>query len=253
MTPWVGRLLLANGAMLLVIQAFPLLGFFLALTPAYVLRQPWTIVTYMFLHADFFHLLFNMLALFFFGPRLEARLGSRRFLALYLASGLVAAIFSILFSFEARVVGASGAVFGVLLGFARYWPHHRIYIWGILPIEARFLVAGMAALSLWAGFSGSDSGIAHFAHLGGFLGGYLFLRFWESRSAAARFRARAQPAGRPARRTGADLDRWTQIDTEQLHPLNREEAERLLAKVRDTGAASLTPDERAFLDRFSAP
>jgi membrane associated rhomboid family serine protease len=252
MTPWVRRLIFANAAMLLVVQAFPLLGFLLSLTPAFVLRMPWTPVTYMFLHADLFHLLFNMLALYFFGPRLEERLGSGRFLALYLVSGLVAALLSILFAFNARVVGASGAVFGVLLGSARYWPRDRIFIWGILPVEARFLVGALAALSLWAGFTGSGSGVAHFAHLGGFLGGFLFLKFLESRSAAARFRARAQPAARPSL-AGLDLARWARIDRSQLHPLNREEVDRLLAKARDGGASSLTPDERAFLDRFSAP
>lgn len=253
MTRWVGRLIVINAAMLLATRAYPLLGFFLSLSPVLVVRQPWTVVTYMFLHADFMHLLFNMLGLFFFGPRLEIRLGSGRFLALYVVSGLAAAVFSIVFSYNARVVGASGAVFGVLLGFARYWPRDRIFIWGVFPVEARFLVAAMAALSLWQGVTGSGAGIAHFAHLGGFLGGFLFLRFWESRSAAARFRARAQPAARPMSPAGADLARWKRIDRNGLHPLNREELDRLLAKAREIGTASLTPDERAFLERFSAP
>ena len=77
-----------------------------------------------------------MIGLFFFGPRLESRLGSRGFLLLYFVSGLGGAVFSLLFAREAAVVGASGAVFGVLLGFAMFWPRERIYIWGVLPVQA---------------------------------------------------------------------------------------------------------------------
>src|SRR5687768_5462619 len=94
----------------------------LALYPFAVLQRPWGVLTYMFVHAGFAHLFFTMIGLYFFGPRLESRLGSRSFLTLYLLAGLGGAVFSFVFSREAGVVGASGCVYGVLLGFAMFWP-----------------------------------------------------------------------------------------------------------------------------------
>ncbi len=150
MTPWVTRLLIVNVAMFLLSMIFPLVPRLLLLVPAYIPYRPWSVVTYMFLHAGLWHLFFNMLALYFFGPRLEARLGSRQFISLYFASGIVAALASLMTP-HAAIVGASGAVFGVLLGFARFWPRAQIYIWGVLPIEARWLVVIMTGLSLYGG------------------------------------------------------------------------------------------------------
>jgi membrane associated rhomboid family serine protease len=242
-------LILANLAMLLLGHSMPRLEMSLALVPALVPARPWTLVTYMFLHAGFAHLFFNMLALYFFGPRLEARLGGRRFIALYLISGVSGALLSIFTPFVA-IVGASGAVFGVMLGFAHFWPREPIYIWGLLRIEARVLVVLMTALALFGAWSPGQSGIAHFAHLGGFLGGFLYLRWIELRSPAVQFRARA--AAPPPRRSMADMERWRRIRPDALHPVNREEYERVMAKVELTGVASLTADERAFLDRFSS-
>src|SRR5690606_19411697 len=115
----------------------------LVLVPALIPQRPWSVVTYAFLHADTLHLLFNMIGLFFFGPRLESVLGSGRFLGLYFTSAVAAAIAS-LFTPFAAVVGASGAVFGVLFGFAKFWPRDRIYFWGIIPIEARWFIVLLA-------------------------------------------------------------------------------------------------------------
>ncbi len=218
----------------------------LALVPLYIPFRPWTVVTYMFLHAGFTHFFFNMLALYFFGPRLEARLGGRRFIGLYLTSGIAGAVMSLVTPYAA-IIGASGAVFGVMLGYAHFWPRDIVYLF-FLPIEARWLVVIMTAVALY-GASRGQGGIAHFAHLGGFVGGFLYLRWLELRSPAVQFRAAATPAS-PG--SGADIERWRKVQIETLHPVNREEYERVMAKVELAGAASLTPDERAFLDRFSA-
>lgn len=253
MTPWVTRLLIANVAVFFLTAAVPILPVRpLVLIPAYILVRPWTLVTYMFLHAGLWHIFFNMLALFFFGPRLEGRLGGRHFLGLYFASGLTGALLSLPFSPFAQIVGASGAVYGVLLGFARYYPRERIYIWGVLPIEARVLVIIMTVLSLWGGFGGGGGGVAHFAHLGGFLGGFLYLKWREVGSPAARFKAKAAPLrGRkpPAR---SEVEGWKRIRRDGLHPINQAELDRILDKIGATGVSSLTPEELAFLERFRA-
>ncbi|HXV85314.1 MAG TPA: rhomboid family intramembrane serine protease [Gemmatimonadales bacterium] len=245
MTPWVTRLLLANGAMFLLTAAFPVVAWALALVPGLLLVRPWTVVTYMFLHADPWHLLFNMLGLFFFGPRLESRLGSRKFLMLYLISGVAGALLSV-FTPRAAIVGASGALFGVYYGFAHFWPRDRILVWGIIPVEARVLVIIMTVLALYGGMTGGG-GVAHLAHLGGFVGGFLYLRLSQRYSAAARFRALAQPSGRAGL---GDLARWRTIHADGMHPVNRAEYDRVMKKISDEGVSQLTPSERAFLDRF---
>ena len=255
MTPWVLRLLIANVALYLLAPPNSALYAALAFVPAWILRQPWSIVTYMFLHAGLWHILFNMIGLYFFGPRLEARIGSRHFIFMYLLSGIVGAVLSFFFSPGAAIVGASGAVFGVLYGFAHYWPHERIYIWGILPVPARGMVLGLAALSIWFGISGGSAGVAHFAHLGGFAGGWAYLKIRERRSQSFQRKATAgaQPStvdkisGKAAR----EEKRWARIDTEDLHEINRSEVERIRQKIDEEGAASLTPDERAFMNRMA--
>jgi len=256
MTPWVLRLIIANVVIFLIsgwnidfygrnIELYHVLK----LTPALVLKMPWTVVTYMFVHGSLQHIFFNMLGLFFFGPRLELRLGGRHFLALYFVSGITGALLSFLITPPyVAIVGASGGLFGVLLAFARYWPREKIIIFPIpIPIEARVLVGIAAAASIFFGLSGRGGNTAHFAHLGGFLGGFLYLRWMEWSSPAARFKRKADS---PAVRAG-DAERWSTIKREDLHPVNREELDRVLAKFKERGPGSLSSDERAFLNRFS--
>jgi membrane associated rhomboid family serine protease len=253
MTPWVRRLLIANVVMFLVSMSSPEVMRALMFVPVLLPYRPWTLATYMFLHGSFWHLAFNMIALFFFGPRLEMKLGSKSFLYLYLISGVTGALLSIPFSPNTAIIGASGAVFGVLLGFARYWPRERIYIWGVLPVEARVLVIIATVLSLWGGLGGMRDGVAHFAHLGGFVGGYLYLRWTESRSPAKKFKAVADGTAKRRWETeGTKLERWSNIDREAMHEINRERFDEIWEKLQAAGAGSLSQREQAFLDRFSA-
>jgi membrane associated rhomboid family serine protease len=257
MTPWVLRLLVANVAVFLLTTSNILDWRYLALVPSAILAQPWGVFTYMFVHGGFWHLAFNMIGLFFFGPRLEMQLGGRSFIRLYLLSGLGGAAFSFLFARHGAVVGASGAVFGVLLGFAYFWPRERIYIWGVLPVEARWLVGVLAAMSLYSGISGTGAGVAHFAHLGGFVAGYAYLR-WRKRRYLRQWKPMATPKAELAKAVrrssdGEALKRWRSIRVEELHELNREEVVRILAKAEAAGVGSLIPEERAMLDRFATP
>jgi membrane associated rhomboid family serine protease len=253
MTRWARRLLVANVALFLVTvmagQAPALAAIVnaLVLVPALIPQRPWTILTYAFLHADLMHLLFNMIGLFFFGPRLESALGSGRFLGLYFTSAVTAALASLFTPFVA-VVGASGAVFGVLVGFAKYWPRDRIYFWGIIPIEARWFIVLLAIYSIWGGLT-SGGGIAHFAHLGGLVGGWLYLEVLERRSRAYRFRKKATPSA--ARASASDVERWRSIPRDSLHPVNLEELDRIMRKVDEHGPQSLDDNEREYLERLS--
>ena len=244
LTPWVLRLLIANIAVYLLTMLSPALLDQLMFVPAWILIRPWTVITYQFVHGGTFHLLFNMLALVFFGPRLELELGSRDFLLLYFISGIAGGLLSLLTPFTA-IVGASGSLFGVMMAYALIWPRAQILVWGIIPVEARWLVIFMTGMSLFGGFSGGGD-VAHFAHLGGFLGGFLFIR-WRNRAFARKRTGPVFVASAPSR---SDLHRWGRIDRERLHEVNREEFDRIQTKIRQTGAGSLTPSEVAFLDRF---
>lgn len=248
MTPVVRALLIANVAAFFLQSALPELAKAFVFVPALALVRPWTVVTYMFLHGDLMHLLFNMIALFFFGPRVEDRILSRQFAILYLLSGITGALLSVIFSPGSPIIGASGGVFGVMLAFAWFWPHETILIWGILPVPARVLVILTTLLALWSGFGGVGGGIAHFAHLGGYLGAFLYLR-WLDRKRTA-FKRRATAAAPEAVRRVAG---YKAIDLASVHEVNRQEVNRILDKISAQGLGSLTPGETNFLANFVPP
>jgi len=245
-TPWVLRLLIANVVMFFVQQTVPGATSQLMFIPSQVLVHPWTIVTYMFLHGGFGHIFFNMLALYFFGPPVEQRIGGNRFITLYLISGIVGALFSIVLGVP--VIGASGAVMGVSLAFAKFWPRQQVMIWGVLPIEARWLVMIYAAIDI-LGFAGYGTrGIANLAHLGGFAGALLYLLYLERRQGARRFKATATP-----KVSDTVLGGWQKVDRNSVHAVNRDEVDRILDKINASGINSLTPQERQFLSNFVPP
>ncbi|MCH5331688.1 MAG: rhomboid family intramembrane serine protease [Alistipes sp.] len=149
------------------------------------LFHSWQFITYMFLHADWGHLFFNMFALWMFGRTLEYEIGSRRFLLYYFVCGVGAALLQMGVAWIANdpgtiLLGASGAVMGVLLAFGVMHPNEVLIIFPIpVPIKAKWFVIGYAALELFYGATGRNAGIAHFAHVGGMLWGYLLLLYWK--------------------------------------------------------------------------
>jgi membrane associated rhomboid family serine protease len=140
---------------------------------------PWQLVTYMFLHGGFFHLFFNMLALWMFGMELENLWGSKKFLVCYLLCGLGGGLAHLLISpligMSGPMVGASGSVFGILVAFGYLFPTRPIYIYFLLPIPAKYFVLGYITLELVYGVAGTADGIAHFAHLGGAAVGLVYV------------------------------------------------------------------------------
>jgi len=247
-TPWVRRLIVANIIVFFLQQTVAGVTNALAFVPAYTFVRPWTLVTYMFVHAGLTHILFNMLALYFFGPRVEERLGETRFITLYGISGVAGAILSLIFAPFSPIIGASGAVFGVMLAFARFWPDAQIMFMFFLPVEARIAVIIMTVMALWSGFSGSRGGVADFAHLGGFAGGYLYLKYLERRAGVKKFRTKTVSS--VATET---LANWKRVDPKSVHEVNRDEVNRILDKISASGLGSLTPQERLFLSNFVPP
>ena len=246
MTPVVRALLIANVAAFFLQQTMGRVmnAFVFVPNVGWLLTHPWSIVSYMFLHAGAMHILFNMLGLFFFGPRVEERIGSRPFMQMYLAAGVMGAALSFVFS-GAPIVGASGGVYGVMLAFAYFWPDTPINIWGVIPVPARMLVIIYTLISLFSGFGGGGGNVAHFAHLGGFAGAYLYLK-WMDRARTS-FRKRATKAPPEVARRVVD---YKAIDRSKLHEINRVEVDRILDKISAQGIGSLTEQERLFLSNF---
>ena len=156
--------------------------------PGTGLFSPYQLVTHMFTHANFFHILFNMYALWIFGAVLERSWGPVKFLVFYLACGLGAALAQIFLQPVGAAVGASGAVMGLLAGFAYSYPNVQFYILPIpFPLKAKYLAAIYLLIDLFGGFSGSNDGVAHWAHLGGFVMGLILMIIWIRRSGSRSF------------------------------------------------------------------
>jgi len=149
--------------------------------------MPWQVITYGFLHGGLMHIGFNMLALYMFGGQLERAFGSRRFLVYYMGCIFAAALTQLtVLSFvggEAYpTVGASGGVFGLLLAYGLFFPHHKVMLLvPPIPMPAWLFVSLYGLLEIYLGVTGTQSGVAHFAHLGGMLGGWLLIRQWRRR------------------------------------------------------------------------
>ncbi len=255
-TPWVRRLLIANAVVSLCAWLIPGLQTSLGFIPSRALQQPWSFVTYMFVHGDFWHLFFNMLGLFFFGPPVEERLGSREFIKYYTICGLIGgAVLALFFARNGLLIGASGAVYAVMLAFAFFWPNAPIYIWGIFPVKAKWLVIAFTAMSILPMVTGRAGNVAHFAHLGGFAVGFIYLKFGGSfgapmeklqRFTSSRRRklrvipgqAQSLKRDEPARRRRAEEEVLDEVD-------------KVLDKISTHGMASLTAEERKLLDEVS--
>lgn len=157
----------------------------LALWPLGTYFMPWQLVTYAFMHGSLSHLAFNMFGVYMFGGDLERVWGTKRYLQFYFVSLLTAAIAQLIVAkltgANYPTVGASGAVFGLLIGFAMVFPKRMVVpLIPPIPMRAPVFVAIYGAVELFLGVTGTQSGVAHFAHLGGMAGGYLMLRYWKA-------------------------------------------------------------------------
>ncbi len=173
-------LIAVNVGVFLLTQVSPRFLVNLAMVPAYVVQgRIWLLFTYMFAHGGISHLFFNMLGLFFFGTHVERELGSKEFLLFYLLTGVLAGAFSFAAYAAAGawvtfLIGASGAIYAVLLAFAALFPGSTIYVWGILPVRAPVLVLAYTGIEIASQLFSFRSGVAHLTHLAGFGFAYLY-------------------------------------------------------------------------------
>lgn len=258
LTPWVKRLLIANTVIFFLswIIGQDLVNRWFAFAPSAILTRPWGAVTYMFLHGSLGHLFWNMLILFFFGPPLESRWGSRAFLKYYLICGLGGVALSFLFV-SSWIIGASAALYGLMLAFALTWPEALIYVWGVFPVKAKWLVGFLFLVSVFSAFGGAGGGIAHFAHLGGLVTGFLYLKSdWRPGSSrkgrAGNVKVRRMAiVPREEPRKDADTRPQSKGGWSSRDEVVLDEVDRILDKISAHGMSSLTPEERKVLDDVS--
>lgn len=296
--PVIKGLLIANIAVFLVqlllgglsYEGAPLSSFFNEYFALWPLGSdklyPWQLVSYQFMHGNTMHLLFNMFALWMFGVELESAWGAKRFSIYYLLSGIGAGVVHLAVSFalgasNVYTVGASGSIFGVLLAFGLTFPHRPIIMFPIFfPIPARIFVLIYAGIDLVLGFTRSDSGVAHFAHLGGALTGFLLLKFGDKAGVyaffdkvIALFGNRSYSASVPRKRKiyrvdtetreSASTPQWFRTPSpeessaaqassnerlfEPTKEITQEQIDQILDKISRYGYNSLTDAEKAIL------
>lgn len=258
LTPMVKRLLIANAvvfAVTLVLTPRFMVEWF-ALHPRQIVFRPWGAITYMFVHGNLGHLAMNMLMLFFFAPPLETRWGEREFLRFYVVCGLGGVALSYVF-LPASIIGASAAVYGIMLAFAMNWPNTPIYVFGIFPVLAKYLVGFMVLSTLLSAVGSVQGGsnIAHFAHLGGLLACFLYLKVdWRAGEALVGLQRATQKKRRLAIVPREELEEVAQGVS---HGRAREAAalfdrvDAVLDKISAQGMSSLTPAELKLLDEVS--
>ncbi len=147
----------------------------------------WQLVTYAFMHGGFMHIAFNMFALYMFGGTIERTFGARNFIIYYFVCAIVAAVAQLIVVHWFThgfypTLGASGAIFGLLLAFGMLYPHEKVMLIFLpVPMPAWLFVIGYAAVELVLGVTGTQAGVAHFAHLGGMLGGIVLIQYWRGK------------------------------------------------------------------------
>ncbi len=185
MTPGVKNLLLANIAIFILQFLAPVLNDFLirlfGLVPALAFQHffIWQFVTYMFLHGGIGHIFFNMFALWMFGVELERTWGTKEFIKFYFLTGIAAGLSTALFSWGSVIptIGASGAIYGILAAFALFFPDRYVYLYLLFPIKMKYLALIMGAMEFLFAYQQAQTGIAHIAHLGGMVVGFIYLRY----------------------------------------------------------------------------
>ena len=251
-------ILLNAGVFLVQFLGYPLISL-LGLVPERVAQWPlpefWRLVTYLFLHGGFLHLLFNLFALWMFGFPGESQGGGGEFLKYYFLCGLGAALTSVALDPHSTIpiIGASGPVYGLLVAFAMLYPDAVVYLYFLIPVKAAHMAILFGVVEFFMGASHATPGVARFAHLGGMVTGYLYIRWWWVWKLKLKTAFRSMISGgaddelaaprRPVRRRAPAAPRAPDGDMAGI--------DRILDKILDTGPESLTENERALMRRYS--
>ena len=236
--------------------------------------RPYQFVTYMFMHGSFAHIFFNMFALWMFGNTLENAWGPKRFLIFYFVCGIGAGLTQELVQYiqlhdmiqnyqfvrmgtrsvpvdeylnMLTTVGASGAVYGILLAFGMMWPNSRIYIYFAIPIKAKWFVIIYGLIELFSGFSSVDN-VAHFAHVGGMLFGFLLIMYWRYQMGDWKPRFHININKNKGFDNGRPKSDW---DYNKERADDERRTDEILDKISKGGYDSLTKEEKDFLFRQS--
>lgn len=227
--------------------------------------QVWQLITYQFMHADFMHIFFNMFMLWMFGMEIENILGSKKFLYYYLICGVAAGLAQLfiapLFSVPAFTIGASGAVFGVMIAFALMFPDRLIFLWFLIPIKAKYLIGFLFVLEIfWIGDAGSN--VAHLAHLGGAIAGFIFIMLDKRTDVKLKHmfnKSYYRTSEKPPNIFSGITERFRKKDDEVKEAkfydikdnadeeITQEEIDKILDKISKSGYQNLTEKEKKTL------
>ena len=203
----------------------------------------WQLFTYLFIHGGIFHIFFNMFVLWMFGKDLESQWGKMEFLLFYFVCGIGAGLITVLFSLNSIVpiVGASGAIYGLLLAYGFTYPNQMLYLYGLVPIKVKYMVLGLGAIAFFASLSTSQSNVSHITHLSGMIIGLIFIYFNINWKVIKLWYIRMRLKGlsqQPAKQDNEEAQIKKQVD-------------KILDKLNDSGWDSLTEQEENYLTQAS--
>ena len=203
----------------------------------------WQLFTYLFIHGGIFHIFFNMFVLWMFGKDLESQWGKMEFLLFYFVCGIGAGLITVLFSVNSIVpiVGASGAIYGLLLAYGFTYPNQMVYLYGLVPIKVKYMVLGLGAIAFFASLSANQSNVSHITHLSGMIIGLIFIYFNINWKVIKLWYIRMRLKGlsqQPAKQDNEEAQMKKQVD-------------KILDKLNDSGWDSLTEQEENYLTQAS--
>ena len=232
--------------------------------------QVWQLITYQFMHGGFTHILFNMFALWMFGSSIEDVFGSKKFLIFYLLAGVSAGLLHLFVSpllggAPAVTIGASGSIYGVLIAYALFFPDNLIFLYFLIPVKAKYLIGFLVVIEFLAVDSAS-SGVAHLAHLGGALFGFLYIMFDKNSYVSLKnlFNRNFYYKSKPKRdiftnpfsrssQTDNDVQdaNYYDINKKDEYEVSQEEIDKILDKISQSGYQNLTDREKKILFQAS--
>ena len=203
----------------------------------------WQPFTYLFLHGGLFHIFFNMFVLWMFGKDLETQWGKKEFLRFYFVAGVGAGFITLLFSLSSYipVVGASGAIYGLLLAYGLMYPNRMVYLYGIIPLKVKFMVAGLACIAFFASLASQQSNISHLTHLSGMIIGLVYLKSGWNWSSIKLWWMKTQIKGIENKRHRSDKKAIRM----------KQQVDEILEKLNELGWEGLTEQEEQILNRAS--